>query len=112
MKNIGSKLVEISLELLDTKTPIITMNLYKLPEFSTIIKKYNWVITSCQKDMYKEDTYEVFFNDNQLEDLNSSYGLVKELNYSIYKIWCYYLLKKYSKCKTNSCYQINLQNLN
>ena len=39
MKTIGSKLVEISLKLLNTKTPVITMSLYKLPEFTSIIKK-------------------------------------------------------------------------
>lgn len=107
MKKVGSKLVDLSLDLLGTKTPTITMSLYKLPEFRTIINKYNWVVTNCQKDLYKDGIYEVFFNDYQTENLEfDSKLLIKEINYNLYKIYCYYLLKKYSKLENNCHYQL------
>lgn len=99
MRSIGSKLIEISLKLLQTKTPIITMSLYKLPEFYSIIRKNNWIVTSCKKNFYKEGVYEVFFNDYEIENNEvDEKMLIKGLNYNIYKIFCFYLLKKYSKC--------------
>ena len=102
MKTIGSKLVDISLKLLNTKTPVITMSLCKLPEFSSIIKKNNWVVTSIYKDLYKEGLYEIFFNDYNKENNEiDAKVFLKEINYNIYKIYCYLLLIRYSRINEN-----------
>lgn len=69
MKSIGSKLVDLSLNLLGTKTPVITMSLYKLPMFHSIINNNGWIATSFQKDLYKKGVYEVFFNDYQSDNV-------------------------------------------
>jgi len=63
MKTVGSRLVDISIAMLGTSSPIITMSVDKLSDFRGIIKRYNWEITGVKKELYKEDVYEVIINE-------------------------------------------------
>lgn len=87
MKTVGSKLVDISTLMLGTTTPVITMSMDKLSDFSGIIKKYNWEITGVKKELYKEDVYEVIINDfcNASLELEEKI-LIRNMNFRIYKI--------------------------
>lgn len=96
MKTIGSKLVDISTLMLGTTTPVITMSMDKLSDFSRIIKKYNWEITGVKKELYKEDVYEVIINDYCKSSLELEEKiLIRNMNFRIYKI--IYTIKKLFK---------------
>lgn len=87
MKTVGSKLVDISTLMLGTTTPVITMSMDKLSDFSGIIKKYNWEITGVKKELYKEDVYEVIINDYFKTSLELEEKiLIRNMNFRIYKI--------------------------
>ena len=96
MKSVGSKLIDISIAILGTSTPVITMSLEKLSDFSGIIKKYNWEITGVKKELYKEDVYEVIINDYFKDPLELEEKiLIRNMNFKIHKI--IYMLKKWFK---------------
>lgn len=98
MKTVGSKLIDISIAILGTSTPVITMSLDKLSDFSKIIKKYNWEITGVKKALYKEDVYEVIINDYHLLSINvDEVVLIKKINSRIYRI-TYRLKTLFKRC--------------
>ncbi len=61
---VGTKLVEKSMEILDTTKPMITIAEYKLPMFKGLIEKYGWEkteeVTGLYNDRYKELVYNGF----------------------------------------------------
>lgn len=59
---IGTKLVEKSMEILHTTTPLITLADYKLPMFEGLIKKYNWKQTQVVKGLYNDKSVELVYN--------------------------------------------------
>lgn len=62
-KGIASKLLEMSFEWLETTKPLITIADYKLPQFASIIQKYNWEETSVlEKGYYNDRSQEHVFN--------------------------------------------------
>ena len=62
-KGIASKLLEMSFEWLETTRPLITIADYKLPQFTSIIQKYNWKATSVlENGYYNNHSQEHVFN--------------------------------------------------
>lgn len=61
---VGTKLVEKSMEILDTTKPMITIAEYKLPMFKRLIEKYDWEkteeVSGIYNDRYKELVYNGF----------------------------------------------------
>ena len=61
---VGTKLVEKSMEILDTTKPMITIAEYKLPMFKGLIEKYGWEkteeVSGLYNDRYKELVYNGF----------------------------------------------------
>lgn len=64
-KQIGSKLLEASSKYLETSKPLITFFDYKLEMFQPIIDKYDWQLTSVVEDLNKNNTKELYFNENK-----------------------------------------------
>ena len=86
---IGSKLVEKSIEFLETEQPLITIPMDKLNEFIKISNKYGWKITDIQENLYRTTVPEVIVNGVVLE---SEKSIIKEPSlqkiYKIYKMEC------------------------
>ena len=51
-KEIASKLLEMSFEWLEATKPLITIADYRLPQFTSIIQKYDWKETSVLENAY------------------------------------------------------------
>ena len=59
---IGSRLVEKSIEFLETEQPLITIPMDKLNEFIRIGNKYNWKVTDIIENLYRINNPEVIVN--------------------------------------------------
>lgn len=59
---IGTKLIEKSMEILQTTKPLITFADYKLPMFEGIISKYGWQQTQVIKGLYNDKSLEYVYN--------------------------------------------------
>ena len=57
-KGIGGRLIEESMEWLETNNPMITFPAYKLIMFNTLIQKYNWHLTEVKPN----NLHELCFN--------------------------------------------------
>lgn len=68
---VGTALVEKSMEVLGTTTPMITLADYKLPMFEGLIEKYGWVQTQEITGLYNDRSAELVFN-GFLEDPNQA----------------------------------------
>ena len=78
---IGSRLVKISCEELETLKPLITISSNKLPEYRRIISKYNWECDESIAGLYSKDTDEYVFNGSLYVRKNSlDKSLVKKYN--------------------------------
>ena len=86
---IGSKLVEKSIEYLETEKPLITIPMDKLNEFIKIGNKYNWKVTDIIENLYRINNPEVIVNGNLIEtDL-----LTENVNKTLKKIYRDYRIK-------------------
>jgi hypothetical protein len=61
-QKLGITLVDKSIELIGDSKPLITMPSSYLPQFKNIIKRYDWQLTDCIDNCYKEKTSELVFN--------------------------------------------------
>lgn len=61
-QKLGITLVDKSIELIGDSKPLITMPSSYLPQFKNIIKRYDWQLTDCIDNCYKENTSELVFN--------------------------------------------------
>ena len=61
-KQIGTKLLEASMEYLGTKKPFITFADYKLQMFQPFVQKYDWELTEVVSGLYNSETSELCFN--------------------------------------------------
>lgn len=61
-QRLGIELVDRSIELIGNSKPLITMPSTYIPQFKNIIKRYDWELTDCIADCYKENTSELVFN--------------------------------------------------
>lgn len=86
---IGSKLVEKSIEFLETEQPLITIPMDKLNEFIKIGNKYNWKVTNIIENLYRINNPEVIVNGNLIETNLSTIPVNKTLK----KIYYDYKLK-------------------
>lgn len=59
----GSKLFEISFDILGTRKPIISIAEENKEIFFNIFKKYNFIQTSYKLGIYRDMKYEYFFNE-------------------------------------------------
>ena len=70
---IGSKLVEKSIEFLETEQPLITIPMDKLNEFIKIGNKFNWQVTNIIENLYRINNPEVIVNGELIEtDLSTT----------------------------------------
>ena len=85
---IGTKLVEKSIEYLETERPLITIPMDKLNEFIKIGNKYNWKVTNIIENLYRINNPEVIVNGNLLENNLSTIIVNKTLKktYDDYRI--------------------------
>lgn len=60
--NFGIELTQHAIDELENDKPLITMPTISIPQFKNIIKRYDWKITDCVKDLYKADTNEIILN--------------------------------------------------
>lgn len=58
----GIELTEKATEALEDDKPLITMPISSIKQFKSIIKKYDWQVTDCVNDLYKENTQEIILN--------------------------------------------------
>ena len=58
-RGIGGALVEVSMNWLETRNPMITFSAYKLIMFNKLINKYNWQLTEVREN---NDICELCFN--------------------------------------------------
>lgn len=64
-RHIGTKLLEMAFNYLDTTKPLITIPDYKVKMFGKIIKKYNWQLTQkMNKGYYNNTSCEYVYNGN------------------------------------------------
>lgn len=77
---IGSKLVEKSIEYLETEQPLITIPMDKLNEFIRIGNKYNWKVTDIIENLYRINNPEVIVNGELLETNLSTKTVNKTLS--------------------------------
>lgn len=60
--HIGSRLLEMSLRILDDYKPLITVSEDHIKEFSTLLKRYGFVYKNRVKSLYIKGKYEYFYN--------------------------------------------------
>lgn len=60
--HIGSRLLEMSLRILDDEKPLITVSEDHVNEFSTLLKRYGFVYMNKVKSLYIKGKYEYFYN--------------------------------------------------
>ena len=86
---IGLKLVEKSIEYLETEQPLITIPMDKLNEFIKIGNKYNWKVTNIIENLYRINNPEVIVNGSLTEtDLST-----KTVSKTLKKIYNDYRMK-------------------
>lgn len=61
-QRLGIELVDKSIELIGNSKPLITMPSTYIPQFKNIIKRYDWQLTDCIEDCYKDNVSELVFN--------------------------------------------------
>ena len=61
-QHLGTRMVEASMDFLETTKPLITLADYKLPMFQPIIDKYRWELTEIVEGLYNDRAKELCFN--------------------------------------------------
>lgn len=61
-QNLGTRMVEASMNFLGTTKPLITLADYKLEMFRPIINKYGWELTEIVSGLYNDRAQELCFN--------------------------------------------------
>ena len=59
---IGTKMIEASMDWLETTKPLATLADYKLDMFRPIIRKYDWKLTQIVSGLYNDRSEELCFN--------------------------------------------------
>ena len=97
---IGSKLVEKSIEFLETEQPLITIPMDKLNEFIKIGNKYNWQVTNIIENLYRINNPEVIVN-GELIETNLSTETVNKTLSKIYRDYRFITMKESIKLFIN-----------
>lgn len=97
---IGSKLVEKSIEFLETEQPLITIPMDKLNEFIRIGNKYNWKVTDIIENLYRINNPEVIVN-GELIETNLSTETVNKTLSKIYRDYRFITMKESIKLFIN-----------
>ena len=97
---IGSKLVEKSIEFLETEQPLITIPMDKLNEFIKIGNKYNWQVTNIIENLYRINNPEVIVNGELIETDLSTTTVNKTLS-KIYRDYRNMIIKESIKVFIN-----------
>ena len=61
-QHLGTRMIEASMNFLETTKPLITLADYKLPMFQPIIDKYGWELTEIVEGLYNDRAKELCFN--------------------------------------------------
>lgn len=69
-QNLGTRMVEASMNFLGTTKPLITLADYKLSMFQPIIEKYDWKLTEVVSGLYNDRSKELCFNGKLTKDVN------------------------------------------
>ena len=76
-QHLGTRMVEASMNFLETTKPLITLSDYKLPMFQPIIEKYGWELTEVVSGLYNNRAKELCYNGLLTKQNNiSQQGLV------------------------------------
>ncbi len=97
---IGSRLVEKSIEFLETEQPLITIPMDKLNEFIRIGNKYNWKVTDIIENLYRINNPEVIVN-GELIETNLSTATVNKTLSKVYRDYRLITLKESFKLLIN-----------
>lgn len=97
---IGSKLVEKSIEFLETEQPLITIPMDKLNEFIRIGNKYNWKVTDIIENLYRINNPEVIVNGELIEKSLSTNPVNKTLS-KVYRDYRFITIKETVKIFIN-----------
>ncbi len=62
-KGIGSQLMELSLDWLETKKPLITVSEERKPFLEPLLRKFNFCQSKALLGFYREDKFEYFYNE-------------------------------------------------
>ena len=68
--HLGTRMVEASMDFLETTKPLITLADYKLPMFQPIIDKYGWELTEIVTGLYNGSGKELCFNGTLTKQAN------------------------------------------
>lgn len=69
-QHLGTRMVEASMDFLETTKPLITLADYKLPMFQPIIDKYGWELTEVVEGLYNDRAKELCFNGTLTKQAN------------------------------------------
>ena len=97
---IGSRLEEKSIELLETEQPLITIPMDKLNEFIRIGNKYNWKVTDIIENLYRINNPEVIVN-GELIETNLSTETVNKTLSKVYRDYRFITMKESVKLFIN-----------
>ena len=89
---LGTKIIESSMDWLETKTPLATIADYKLEMFRPIIKKYDWKLTQIVSGLYNDRASELCFNGVLTED-------AEPVEYQLYRRMTNALKNRINSCK-------------
>ena len=104
---IGSRLVEKSIEFLDTEQPLITIPMDKLKEFVRIGNKYNWKVTDIIENLYRINNPEVIVN-GELIETNLSTETVNKTLSKVYRDYRFITMKESIKQFINRICENNI----
>ena len=97
---IGSKLVEKSIQYLETEQPLITIPMDKLNDFIRIGNKYNWKVTDIIENLYRVNNPEVIVNGELIETNLSTESVNKTLS-KVYRDYRFITIKESIKLFVN-----------
>ena len=104
---IGSRLVEKSIEFLETEQPLITIPMDKLNEFVRIGNKYNWKVTDIIENLYRINNPEVIVN-GELIETNLSTETVNKTLSKVYRDYKFITMKESIKLFINRICENNI----
>lgn len=104
---IGSRLVEKSIEFLETEQPLITIPMDKLNEFVRIGNKYNWKVTDIIENLYRINNPEVIVN-GELIETNLSTETVNKTLSKVYRDYRFITMKESIKIFINRICENNI----
>ena len=109
--SIGSSLIQMSFEELETNKPLVTISSNKIYDFRKIIIKNNWELSGELKNFYKNNSDEYVFNDSLFikneEPISSLIKIYKKddnifkINYMTINTKFNYFLYRIKKCIYN-----------